>query len=106
MTPEPVRVSTTSLPDGTIRSPELHQARPVRHRIGAVDLFLLSAWGGLAAGLLEALARVACRAIDPSQRIYLVSRHFLWLGPLSNLLFFLGLGLFLSMAVKLSPRAA
>jgi arylsulfatase A-like enzyme len=99
-------VSTTSLPDGTIRSPELHQARPVRHRIGAVDLFLLSAWGGLAAGLLEALARVACRAIDPSQRIYLVSRHFLWLGPLSNLLFFLGLGLFLSMAVKLSPRAA
>ena len=106
MTPEPDRVSTTSLPDRTIRWPELHQARLVRHRIGAADLFLLSAWGGLAAGLLEALARVICRAIDPSQRIYLVSRHFLWLGPLSNLLFFLALGLVLSLAVKLSPRAA
>ena len=36
----------------------------------------------------------------------MVSRHFLWLGPLSNLLFFLGMGLVLSVAVKLSPRAA
>ena len=76
-----------------------------RHRIEAVDLFLFSAWCGLAAGLLEVGARVLCRAIDPSQRLYLVSRHFLWLGPLSNLLFFLGMGLVLSVAVKLSPRA-
>jgi arylsulfatase A-like enzyme len=106
MTPEPDRVSTTSLPDGTIRSRELHPARPVGHRIGAADLFLLSAWGGLAAGLLEALARFICRAIDPTQRIYRVSRHFLWLGPLSNLVFFLALGLVLSVAVKLSPRVA
>jgi arylsulfatase A-like enzyme len=106
MNPEPDFVSTTSLPDRTIRSSELDRARLVKHRIGAVDLFLLSAWCGLAAGLLEALARVLCRAIDPSQRIYEVSRHFLWLGPLANLLFFLGLGLVLSVAVKLSPRAA
>ena len=72
---------------------------------GRVDLFLLSAWCGLASGLLEVGARVVCRAIDPSQRLYLVSRHFLWLGPLSSLLFFLGMGLVLSVAVKLSPRA-
>jgi arylsulfatase A-like enzyme len=106
MTLEPDRVSTTSQPDATIRSPELDQPRPLRHRIGAADLLLLSACGGLAAGLLEVAARVTCRAIDPSQRIYLVSRHFLWLGPLANLLFFLGLGLFLSVAVRLLPRAA
>jgi arylsulfatase A-like enzyme len=105
MTPEPDLVSTTSVPDRTIRSPELDRARPFPHRIGAVDLFLLSAWCGLAAGLLEALARALCRAIDPSQRIYQVSRHYLWLGPLANLIFFLGLGLVLSMVVKLSPRA-
>ena len=35
-----------------------------------------------------------------------MSRHFVWLGPLSNLLFFLGLGLALCVAVKLSPRVA
>jgi glucan phosphoethanolaminetransferase (alkaline phosphatase superfamily) len=35
-----------------------------------------------------------------------VSRHFLWLDPLASLVFFLGLGLVLSLAVKLSPRAA
>jgi arylsulfatase A-like enzyme len=106
MTSEPDLVRTISLPDRTILSPELDRARPFRHRIGAVDLFLLAAWCGLAAGLLEVAARVICRAIDPSQRIYMVSRHFLWLGPLSNLLFFLGLGLVLSVAVKLLPRAA
>ncbi len=99
-------MSTTSLPDGTTRSPKLRQARIVRHRISAANLLLVSAWAGLAAGLAEVAARVICRAIDPSQRIYLVSRHFLWLGPLSNLVFFLGLGLVLSAAVKLSPRVA
>ena len=99
-------MSTTSLSDDTMRSRVLHQARPVGHRIRASDQILLSAWAGLAAGLLEALARVIGRAIDPTQRIYLVSRHFLWLGPLSNLVFFLGLGLVLSVAVKLSPRVA
>jgi arylsulfatase A-like enzyme len=98
-------VSATSAPDRTVLSSELDRSRVVRPRIKAVDLFVLSAWCGLAAGLLEVGARVVCRAIDPSQRLYLVSRHFLWLGPLSNLLFFLGMGLFLSVAVKLSPRA-
>ncbi len=105
--------SATSHPDRTILSPESGRpmkvrvgARVVGHRIEAVDLLLLSAWCGLAAGLLEVAARVLGRAIDPAQRLYLVSRHFLWLGPLSNLLFFLGMGLVLSVAVKLSPRVA
>jgi arylsulfatase A-like enzyme len=99
-------VNTTSLPDGTIRSSELRQARIVRHRIGAANLLFISAWAGLAAGLAEVASRVICRAVDPSQRIYMMSRHFLWLGPLSNLVFFLGLGLVLSLAVMLSPRVA
>ena len=47
-----------------------------------------------------------CRTIDRSQRLYMVSRHFLWMGPLSSLLLFLGMGLVLSVAVKLFPRAS
>ncbi|MGO9470312.1 MAG: sulfatase-like hydrolase/transferase [Isosphaeraceae bacterium] len=106
-------MGVTSIPDCIIPSPESGhpttvRARDcaVRHRIKAFDLFLLSAWCGLASGLLEVGARVICRAIDPTQRLYMVSRHFLWLGPLSSLLFFLGIGLVLSVAVKVSPRAA
>ena len=97
-------VNATSPSERTTFPPELHEDRVVRHRLSAIDLLLFSAWCGLAAGLLEAMARVVCRAIDPTQRLYLVSRHFLWLGPLSNLVFFLALGLVLSLAVKLSPR--
>ena len=98
-------MSATSPLDRTILASESVRARVVRHRIGAVDLLLLSAWCGLAAGLLEVGVRVVCGNIDPIQRLYMVSRHFLWLGPLSNLLLFLGMGLVLSVAVKLSPRA-
>jgi arylsulfatase A-like enzyme len=71
----------------------------------ARDLFVLSAWCGLTAGLLEVGTRVLCRAINPSQRLYVMSRHFIWLGPVSNLVFFLGLGLLLAVAVRLAPRA-
>ena len=85
--------------------PGSKRARVVRQPIRARDLFLLSAWCGLAAGLLEVGTRVLCRAIDPSQRLYLMSHHFIWLGPLSNLAFFLGIGLVLAVAIKLAPRA-
>jgi arylsulfatase A-like enzyme len=71
----------------------------------ARDLFILSAWCGLAAGLLEVGTRVLCRAIDPSQRLYLMSHHFIWLSPLSNLAFFMVIGLVLAVAIKLAPRA-
>jgi arylsulfatase A-like enzyme len=71
----------------------------------ARDLIFLSACCGLAAGLLEVGTRVFCRAIDPSQRLYLMSRHFVWLGPLSNLVFFLGIGILLAVATMVVPRA-
>jgi arylsulfatase A-like enzyme len=64
----------------------------------------MSAWCGLAGGLLEVGARLLCRAIEPSYRLYWTSRHFIWLGPLSNLLFFVGLGLVLGAVVQLWPR--
>ena len=77
------------------------QQQPMRGR----DLLFLSAWCGLAAGLLEVGTRVLCRAIDPSQRLYLVSHHFIWLSPLSNLAFFMVIGLVLAVAIRLAPRA-
>ena len=85
-------------------SPGAKQARGVRKPKKARDLVFLSAWWGLAAGLIEVGTRVLCRAIDPSQRLYLMSRHFIWLGPLSNLVFFLGMGLVLAMAIMVMPR--
>ena len=66
-----------------------------RSRLGPVDVLVLSVWCGLAAGLLEVGTRVLCRAIDPTKRLYQLSRHFIWLTPLANLLVFFVLGLFL-----------
>ena len=48
--------------------------------------------------------RVLCRAIDPTKRLYLMTRHFVWLTPLVNLLVFLGLGLCLAGLTRLWPR--
>ena len=42
--------------------------------------------------------------ILPSHRMYLMSRHFIWLAPLSNLLLFTGIGLLLAVGTKLWPR--
>jgi arylsulfatase A-like enzyme len=58
----------------------------------------------VAGGLLEVAARVLCRAIHPTNRLYMMTRHFVWLAPLSNLLFFSVAGLFLALAVRRWPR--
>src|SRR5262249_1623461 len=61
-------------------------------------------WCGLAAGLLEVGARVLCRWITPTNRLYQMSRHFVWLAPLTYLLLFLMMGLFLAAVTRLWPR--
>ena len=65
---------------------------------------MLSAWCGLACGLLEVGTRVLCRAIDPTRRLYFMSRHFVWLIPLVNLLVFLSVGLCLAGLTRIWPR--
>jgi arylsulfatase A-like enzyme len=97
-------VSASPFPVHTMLSPGSKRACAIRHTMRARDLFLLSARCGLAAGLLEVGTRVLSRAIDPSQRLYLVSHHFVWLGPLSNLGFFMVIGLVLAAAIKVAPR--
>ncbi len=73
---------------GTVRSPA--QALP-SNRFGFVSLMILSAWCGLIAGLLEVAAIVLRKQFD-SDHIYRMSRHFVWLIPITNLCVFLALG--------------
>jgi arylsulfatase A-like enzyme len=70
----------------------------------SLDVLLLSGWCGLTAGLLEAGMRVLCRTIDTTDRLYWMSRHFVWVTPLANMLVFLGFGLCLAAMTWLWPR--
>jgi arylsulfatase A-like enzyme len=99
-------VSANSPPVHIMMSRRSKQAGGARQPKQALDLLSLSAWCGLATGLLEVGTRVLCRAIDPTQRLYVMSRHFIWLGPISNVVFFLGMGIFLAGAIHFLPRAA
>ena len=55
-------------------------------RLGPLDVLLLSAWCGLAAGELEVAARLAYRALSTTNRLYTITRHFVWLVPSLELL--------------------
>jgi arylsulfatase A-like enzyme len=72
-------------------------------RLSPRDLLVLSLWCGLASGWLEVGTRIVCKIV-PDHRTYLMSRHFVWMGPLSSLLFFLAIGLLLALATKIWPR--
>ncbi len=97
-------VSTTTPSDRSMSSSGPAGVWAPRRLLGPLDVLMLSAWCGLAAGLLEVGTRVLCRSIDPTNRLYLMSRHFVWLAPISNLMLFAGMGLFLAVATKLWPR--
>jgi arylsulfatase A-like enzyme len=72
--------------------------RAIEPRLRPLEILVLSAWCGLAGGLLEVGARIVGTTYFSSNRLYLVSRHFVWLAPLSNLLLFLAIGLILARA--------
>jgi arylsulfatase A-like enzyme len=72
--------------------------------LGPSGLLALAGWFGLAAGLLEVLAKVICAAIGWHGWLYQMSRHFFWLVPVTNFLIFLILGLFLTPLVWAFPR--
>ena len=75
-------------------------------RLGPGDVLILSAWCGLAAGELEVAARFVNRALSSTHRLFMMTRHFVWLVPLVNLVLFLGLGTLLVWATRLWPRRA
>jgi arylsulfatase A-like enzyme len=97
-------VSPTTDAQVIISSPLTAQAVTLRSRLGALDVLVLAVWSGLAAGLLEVGARVLCRAINPVERLYLMSRHFVWLTPLANLTLFVGLGVCMAAMTRVWPR--
>jgi arylsulfatase A-like enzyme len=73
-------------------------------RLRFVHLLVLSSWCGLVSGLLEVGALVVRKeAFDPNQ-LYWMSRHFVWLIPVTNLCFFLALGVFLGLVARIWRR--
>jgi arylsulfatase A-like enzyme len=97
-------VSATTSADRT-NSPSRSAAdRWASPRLGPLDVLVFSLWCGLAGGLLEVGARVVGKTYFSTNRLYMMSRHFVWLAPLSNLLLFAVLGAFLAMGAKLWPR--
>ena len=53
---------------------------------------MFAAWYGLAAGELEVVLRFVRRAFNSTDRMYLMTRHFVRLVPLVNLSLSLGFG--------------
>ncbi len=60
--------------------------------LGLVSMLLLSAWCGLVAGLLEVGTIVVRKSAFDVNHLYGMSRHFVWLIPVSNLCVFFTLG--------------
>jgi arylsulfatase A-like enzyme len=69
-------------------------------------MLILSAWCGLAAGWLEVATKWLGKILIGTNRLYLMSRHFVWLVPLTYLLIFSGIGLLLALAAKFFPKPA
>ena len=75
-------------------------------RLGPLDVLILAAWCGLAAGELEVAARVAQRSLSSTNRLYELTRHFVWLVPVINMLLFLFFGAMWRLAARRWPRRA
>jgi hypothetical protein len=59
---------------------------------GPFRVLALAGWCGLVAGEMEVAIRVAQRSLSDTERLYLMTRHFVWLVPVLNLLLFLAFG--------------
>src|SRR6516162_8238502 len=87
------------------RSP-VNRGAPTGRRspFGPLEVLLLSAWCGLASGELEVAARVAYRALSATNKLYLMTRHFVWLVPLLSLMLFVLIGTVLALGLRIWPR--
>ncbi len=92
----------TSNPDSNAASRKPEASR----RLGPLDVLVVSAWCGLAAGELEVAIRILTRNLSSSDRLYLMTRHFVWVIPLISLFLFLSMGVILALATKVWPRRA
>jgi arylsulfatase A-like enzyme len=77
---------------------------PEPRRLSLFSIMVLSAWCGLVAGLLEVGTIVVRKETFDANRLYGMSRQFVWLVPVTNLGVFLTVGVF-GCVVRLSlPR--
>jgi len=97
-------MSRTTRTEKSVSALGAAQSPATQRHLGPLDVLVLAPWCGLVAGLLEVGARVFPRSIDTSYRLYNLSRHFVWLVPLTDLLLFSGIGVFLAVATKRWPR--
>jgi arylsulfatase A-like enzyme len=97
-------ISTTSIESQPAASEPPNSALTFRRHLGAWHVLALAAWCGLVAGWLEVGMRVLCKSLIGTNRLYMMTRHFVWLIPLSNLLLFFVGGLLLAAATKACPR--
>ena len=65
---------------------------------------VLSVWCGLVAGPIEVGTIVVRKSLVDLNQFYWISRHFVWLIPLTNLGLFLAVGVVLSLLVQYWPR--
>ncbi len=65
-------------------------------RIGPLSLLVLALWCGLLSGVLEVGITVLRKELLDANHFYWMSRHFVWLIPLTNLVVFLVLAIILS----------
>ena len=77
---------------------------PVAATLGPASILSLSAWCGVVSGLLEVGTIVLRKQTFDPNRLYGMSRHFLWVIPITNLCVFLGLGIVLCLAAWVWPR--
>ncbi len=74
-------------------------------RLGPASLLGLSAWCGALAGLLEVGSIVARKRFFDTNQLLSMSRHFIWMIPLTDLLLLLLVGLLGCLVVMLVPVA-
>ena len=82
-------------------SPGLRIDRP--GRLGPIALLGLAAWCGTLAGLLEVATVVVRKRFFDTNQLLSMSRHFIWLVPLTDLLILLLVGLVGCLVVILRP---
>jgi arylsulfatase A-like enzyme len=72
--------------------------------LGPMSIVSLSAWCGLVAGLLEVGTIVLRKQTFDPNHLYGMSRHFLWVIPITNLCLFMGFGIVLGLVAWIWPR--
>jgi arylsulfatase A-like enzyme len=73
-------------------------------RLRAIHAVVLALWCGLIAGSLEVVALVVRKHTVDLNKFYWISRHFVWLIPLTDLLIFFTIGLGLAVLYQGWPR--